>query len=75
MTSDVILTVMFADDTCMFITGTDAAAISTTSNNELMNVATCLQTNKLSLNVDKSHFMIFKGNKKDASNVHIRSYN
>ena len=72
MTSDVIFTVMFADDTSMFISGTDAAAISTKFNNELMNVATWLQTNKLSLNVDKSNFMIFKGNKKDTSNVHIK---
>ena len=40
ITSDVILTVMFADDTSMFINGTDAAAISTKFNNELMNVAT-----------------------------------
>ena len=55
----------FADDTTMFISGTDAAAISTKFNNELMNVATWLQTNKLSLNVDKSNFMIFKGNKID----------
>ena len=36
-----------------------------------MNVATWFQTNKLSLNVDKSNFMIFKGNKKNTSNVHI----
>ena len=71
MTSDVIFTVMFADDTSMFISGTDAAAISTKFNNELMNVATWLQTNKLSLNVDKSNFIIFKCNKKDTSNVHI----
>ena len=62
---------MLADDTSMFISGTDAATISTKFNNELMNVATWLQANKLSLNVDKSNFMIFKGNKKDTSNVHI----
>ena len=71
MTSDVIFTVMFADDTSMFFIGTYAAAISTKFNNELMNVATWLQTNKLSLNVDKSNFIIFKCNKKDTSNVHI----
>ena len=71
MTSDVIFIVMFADDTIMFINGTDAAAISSKFNNELMNVATWLQTNELSLNVDKSNFMIFKDNKKDASNVYI----
>ena len=71
LTSDVIFTVMFADDTSMFISGTDAIAISTKFNNELMNVATWLQTNKLSLNVDKSNSMIFKGNKKDTSSVHI----
>ena len=39
ITSDVILTVMFADDKNMFINGTNAAAISTKFNNELMNVA------------------------------------
>ena len=43
-TSDVIFTVMFVDDTSMFISGPDAAAISTKFSNELMKVATYFET-------------------------------
>ena len=62
--SDVILKIMFADDTNMFMTGKDLNSLEIVFNTELEKINEWIQTNKLSLNLSKTHFMLFKGRKK-----------
>ena len=54
---------MFADDTSIFISGSDLYMMEKTLNDEMKKVDTWLKVNKLSLNISKTHFMLFKGNK------------
>ena len=61
--SKALFSLMFADDTNMFMSGKNIQLLSDQFNNELTNVVKWLQTNKLSLNIDKTHYMFFKGNK------------
>ena len=51
--------VMFADDTNIFIKGCDLNNIISILNSELKNISTWFQANQLSLNVSKTHYMIF----------------
>lgn len=55
--------ILFADDTNIFYTDNDIANVFTTLNKELEHLNTWFKLNKLSLNVDKTNFMIFKSNK------------
>ena len=60
-----LFAVLFADDSNFFCTGKDLPSLINTVNNELKYVVEWLNANKMSLNVDKTHFMIFhsKGKK------------
>lgn len=57
--SDNLFKIMFADDTSMFLSGKSLPDIERTVNNDLINVSTWLKSNKLSLNIDKTHFIVF----------------
>ena len=57
--SKILSTTIFADDTNMFITGQDINSVINNVNTELENVVIWLKCNKLSLNVAKSHYMLF----------------
>ena len=54
-----LMAILFADDTNLFKTGKDPQIIQDVINTELQRVSTWLKVNKLSLNIDKTHFMIF----------------
>jgi len=58
-----LFTIMFADDTNLFIQGSDINEIENTANIEIKKIVTWLQVNKLSLNVKKTHSMIFTRNR------------
>ena len=58
-----LFTLMFADDTSIFISGSDLYMMEKTLNDEMKKVDTWLKVNKLSLNISKIHFMLLKGNK------------
>ena len=51
--------ILFADDTNVFVDGKSHSEVSTVLNNELKNVTVWFKVNKLSLNVDKTNYMIF----------------
>ena len=51
--------ILFTADTNLFTTGTDLNVMQNTLNDELNEIATWLKVNKLSLNVKKTHSMIF----------------
>ena len=57
--SEFCFSVLFADDTNMSITGKDLDILCHRLNEDLENVQEWLQCNKLSLNVLKTHYMIF----------------
>ena len=51
---------LFADDTSIFYSHQDPNTVESVLNAELSNVSLWLQANKLTLNVDKSNFIIFR---------------
>ena len=51
--------VMFADDTSIFAKGSNPNDIISMLNNELENIAAWLRANRLSLNIGKTHFIVF----------------
>ena len=71
--STVLKRVLFADDTSLFHAHTDFDALIKEINEELKKVTTWFHTNKLSLNIKKSNFIMFlpKGKKYNTYNVKI----
>ena len=55
-----LLPIIFADDTNVFMTGKSVQEITEQMNLELQNILIWLNTNRLSLNVMKTHFILFK---------------
>ena len=55
---------LFADDSAIYTSGTDFINLINTTNSELSNISNWLAANKLSLNISKSHYIIFHRNKK-----------
>ncbi len=56
--------IMFADDTNIFSGSRDPQILQCTVNKEMSTLADWFQANKLSLNINKTHFMVF-GNRKN----------
>ena len=59
--------ILFADDKKLFYSHKNVYILYNTLNQELINITSWLSCNKLSLNVKKTHFMVFetKRNKLD----------
>ena len=57
--SDKICPIMFADDTNVFISGKDPIAIANQINVELNTIVEWLRSNRLSLNIGKTNYMLF----------------
>ena len=58
--SNKLFSLLFADDSNMFIRGKNINDLMKTMNDELNNVIEWLNVNKLSLNLKKTHYMIFR---------------
>ena len=58
--SDKIFSLLFADDSNMFTSGKQVDTLIETMNSELEKVIEWLNVNKLSLNLKKTHYMIFR---------------
>ena len=67
--------IMFADDTNLFFSGSEQKELESEINTELNHISTCLKVNKLSLNVQKTHFMVFSRKKKYKCDVAFRIEN
>ena len=61
--------ILFADDTNLFHSHKNVDILYNTMNQELINVTSWLSCNKLSLNVKKTHFMLFKTERKKIDQV------
>ena len=57
--SQLLFTLLFADDTNVFTIGKDVRQLIAIMHNELTKIVELLNVNKLSLNVKKTHYMIF----------------
>ena len=57
--SKVLFSILFADDTNVFVSGKNINELVVVLNRELSKLVTWLQVNKLSLNVKKTHYMVF----------------
>ena len=66
------MSILFADDTNVFFTGNNPHKMATVINEELTKVQEWLQCNKLSLNVLKTHYIIFTSRNKCVNDVDIR---
>ena len=63
--SDILFPILFADDTNVFVSGRDINHMMNTMNIELKKIWSWLNTNKLSLNINKTHYVIFKSKSKN----------
>ena len=63
---------LFADDTNLFFTGKNPDQVSNAINSELQDINQWLQANKLSLNVSKTHYMIFSSKKMHISDISLK---
>ena len=57
--SDILYYVLFADDTNVFLTGRDIHKLINTMQQERLKLHTWLLCNKLTLNISKTHYIIF----------------
>ena len=61
----------FADDTSVFLEGNNLNSLSTIINEELSKLSIWLASNKLTLNIEKSHYVIFHRARLKQSNFNI----
>ena len=59
-----VLPIMYADDSNLFKEGSDIIEMQNCVNEELQKISKWLKLNKLSLNINKTHFIIFKRKRK-----------
>ena len=71
--SGILFSILFADDTTLFYSSKNLQELSDVINNELSKMMEWLNANRLSLNIDKTNFMIFrpKGKKEICPTIHI----
>ena len=61
--SNIITPIMFADDTNLFYSNKNIKILFKEINIELKNIAEWLRANKLSINIDKTNFILFHNNR------------
>ena len=69
--SKVLLPIIFADDTNVFLSGKKIPDLIQIMNNELGKLLQWLHVNKLSLNIGKTYFMVFSFNKSVAHKENV----
>ena len=63
---------LFADDTNLFISGENSQKLYEAANNDLNAIAEWLKVNRLSLNVKKTHYMVFSNTKITSANNELK---
>ena len=61
--SDILYSILFADDSNVFISGKNIEHMINTMNGELAKLMIWLECNRLSLNIKKTHYMLFSTKK------------
>jgi hypothetical protein len=62
--SNSLMPILFADDTNIFLSGKSLSDMYNVMNAELSNIVEWLNANRLSLNVDKTHYTVFKSKRR-----------
>ena len=57
-----LITKLFADDTCLFLSANSVSELQCVANRELGNIEGWMASNKLTINYSKTKFMIIKSN-------------
>ena len=57
--SNLLFSILYADDTNIFIEGTEYHKVISTLNTELLKVSDWFNSNKLTINLKKTHYMVF----------------
>ena len=73
--SEYCFSLLFADDTNMYHTGKDMKKVCDQVNEDLKNVQEWLNCNKLSLNIRKTHYMIFTPRNKIIDDIDVKFCN
>ena len=63
---------LFADDTNLFSSGSNAICLQDGVNNDLAVIAAWLKVNKSSLNIKKTHFMCFSAKTKSLPGIYLQ---
>ena len=66
-----IYSIFFADDASVFLEGNNLNSLSTIINEELSKLSIWLASNKLALNIEKSHYVIFHRARLKQSNFNV----
>ena len=61
--------ILFADDTNLFLDGKNISDMTHVVNSELQKIVQWLNANKLSINIEKTKYIIFTSNKKKSGNI------
>ena len=69
--SKILTAILFADDTTLIDSDKCLTTLVDRFNKELKNIVNWLNANRLSLNIDKTNFMVFKGKIKNHHDPHI----
>ena len=72
LVSKLFQTIMFADDTNLFVRGKSVEQIKNQINTELLIINEWFKTNRLSLNLDKTTYVIFGNKKFDDIKIYFR---
>ena len=64
--------ILFADDTNLFCSGPDIKTMESNINNELTEISLWLKVNKLSLNIIKTHYMVFSKKKTQRNELRLQ---
>jgi hypothetical protein len=65
--SDLLMPILFADDTNVFLTGNSIDGLTSAMNTELNKIVEWLKANRLSLNIGKTQCMVFKHGQRNLS--------
>ena len=69
--SQLLFSILFADDTTVLLEGKEYEGFIMALNNELHKVSTWLDANKLSINTKKTHFMVFQRSRIKTNDVNV----
>ena len=69
--SNILTSVLFADNTTLLDSDSDLTTLINRFNKELVDIVHWLNANRLSLNIDKTDFMIFRPKNRNDSNPNI----
>ena len=70
--SQLLYNILYADDTCIYLSGNELSKLIKSMNSEIKLISDWLKANKLTLNIDKTYYMVFhRGRRKCFGNTEL----